>query len=35
MTLTLEIIGVCTVTVGLMKIIEALDAPRANRRKRA
>lgn len=33
MTTTLTIIGVATVTLGLMKIIEALDAPRPRRRR--
>ena len=35
MTTTLAIIGVTFATLNIMKIIEALDAPEKNRRKRA
>lgn len=34
MTTTLAIIGAAAVAVRLMKIIEALDAPKTDRRKR-
>ena len=35
MTTTIVIIGVTLATLNIMKIIEALDVPEKNRRKRA
>lgn len=35
MTTTLAIIGVTLATLNIMKLIEALDAPERNRRRRA
>lgn len=35
MTTTIAILGVTLATLNIMKLIEALDAPNENRRKRA
>lgn len=35
MTTFFTILGVCTFTAGIMRVIEALDAPGKDRRKRA
>lgn len=35
MTTFFTVLGVCTFTAGIMRIIEALDAPEKDRRKRA